>query len=334
LSEHTQNTRDPSTTIQDFERLRSGKIWNIYKLGISYVLKYYMYVRFQIIPAQKRKKKAKYPLNLMVEPTNRCDLKCIFCARQGMTRRQGDMKLSLFKSIVEDLRERKCLPFQMHMHFYGEPLLNPDLPKMIRIAKEAGVPIVRCNTNGTFLNTEEKCRELLESGVDILTIVVEPTEEIQNKTRVNSDLSRVESNILRLKSLRKKRKPPICGETLALKGITSQIDLESGFERWRRIFDIYDVVPASTVGGQVIDYDSRPQPKEYCREIWTDSVILWNGDVTVCWPDVDARFVMGNVEEKSLADIWNCKEYENMRDIHRREDYSKIPFCDQCIRVR
>jgi radical SAM protein with 4Fe4S-binding SPASM domain len=222
----------------------------------------------------------------------------------------------------------------MHMHFYGEPLLNPDLPKMIRIAKNAGVPIVRCNTNGTFLNSEEKCRELLESGVDILDIVVEPTKEIHDKTRVNSDLSIVERNILLLKSLRKKRKPPICGETLALRGITSRAELQKGFERWKRIFDLYDVVPASTIGGQAADYDFTPQPKEFCRELWTDSIILWNGDVTVCWVDPNAQFVMGNVANDSLADIWNCREYENLRDLHRRREYSKIPLCDKCIRVR
>jgi radical SAM protein with 4Fe4S-binding SPASM domain len=329
-----KKTSNLGTSLQDFEKLRTGRIWNIYKLGISYVLKYYMYVRFQINPAQEKKKKAKYPLNLMVEPTNRCDLKCVFCPRQVMTRKQGDMKLSLFKSVIDDLRERKCLPFQIHMHFYGEPLLNPDLPKMIRIAKNAGVPIVRCNTNGTFLSSEKYCRELLESGVDLLTIVVEPTKEIHDKTRVNSDLDIVERNIRRLKSLRKKRKPPLFGETLALKGITSRVDLQEGFERWRRIFDLYDVVPASTVGGQVTDFDSRPRPKEFCREIWTDSVILWNGDVTVCWADPNAQFVMENVTNESLADIWNSKEYEKLRDIHRRGEYSKVPLCDQCIRVR
>jgi radical SAM protein with 4Fe4S-binding SPASM domain len=251
-----------------------------------------------------------------------------------MKRKQGDMKLSLFKSIMDDLHDRRCLPFQIHMQFFGEPLLNPDLPKMIRIAKKVGIPIVRCNTNGTYLSNEEKCRKLLDSGVDILTIVVEPTEEIQAKTRINSDLVKVQQNMLRLKSLRKKRKPTLIGETLALKGITSQTDLEKGFDRWRRIFDLYDVIPAGTWGGQVNDYDSRPQPKGYCGEIWTDSVILWNGDVTTCWNDVDGKFVMGNVQDKSLVDIWNCKEYENMRGIHCREEYSRIPLCNQCMQVR
>ena len=333
-SDEDERTGNPSIGLQDFERLRTGRFWNIYKLGISYVLKYYFYVRFQIIPRQRARKKAKYPLNLTVEPTNRCDLDCIFCPRQIMTRKQGDMKLSMFKSIIDDLRERRCLPFQIHMHFYGEPLLNSNLPKMIRITKNAGVPIVRCNTNGTYLNSEEKCRELLNSGLDILTVVVEPNEGIQAKTRINSDLNKVEQNMLRLKSLRKKRNPPLYGETLALKGITSQADLEIGFDRWRRIFDLYDVIPASTIGGQVTDYDLRPQPKEYCRALWADSVILWNGDVTTCWTDPDGKFVMGNVEDKSLVDIWNCREYENMRDIHRREEYSTIPLCNQCMQAR
>lgn len=323
-----------SVDTQDFESLRTGRFWNIYKLGLSYFLRYYLYVRFQIIPRQKARRKAEYPLNLVVEPTNRCDLNCIFCARQIMRRKQGDMTLSMFRSVIEDLSERRCLPYMMHMHFLGEPLLNPDLPKMIRMAKDAGISIVRCNTNGTYLNTVEKCRELLDSGVDILTVVVEPTEKIQAETRINSDLSLVERNLLRLKRLRKGRRPTLIGETLALKGITSHADLESGFDRWRRIFDLYDVIPAGTWGGQVKDYDLMPQPKECCREIWTNSVVLWNGDVTSCWNDTDGRFVMGNVKDESLVDIWNNNEYENLRNIHRREEYSRVPLCEQCIQVR
>jgi radical SAM protein with 4Fe4S-binding SPASM domain len=317
----------------NFEKLKTGRVRNISKLGIHYVLKHYKYVRFGIKWAQDRQKKAKFPLNLIVEPTNRCELKCVFCARQIMTRKQGDMKLSLFKSVIDSLLERNCLPYHMLMHFYGESLLNPDLCKMIRYAKDAGVPIVRYNTHGTFLDNT-KCLEILRSGLDILDIVVGPTKEIHNKVRLGSDLDLVERNIMRLKSLRKGQRPPLYGEMLAMKGVTSQEDLQSGFEKWSRIFDLFDVVPAATIGGQVPDYDPRPRPKDFCREIWTNSVILWNGDVTVCCVDSNAQLVVGNVNDDSLVDIWNNRKYENLREIHRRREYFKVPLCEQCMMVR
>jgi len=250
-----------------------------------------------------------------------------------MTRKQGDMKLGLFKSVIDDLRERNCLPYQMSMHFSGESPLNPDLPRMIRYAKKAGIPIVRLATNGTFLDNDKKCLEILESGLDILSMVVGPTKEIHNKIREGSDLDLVERNILRLQNLRKGQRPLLYGGMFAMRGITSREDLHIGFEKWSRVFDWVNVMPPSTVGGQVPDYGFRSGSKDFCSEIWTHSVILWNGDVTVCCVDHNAQLVMGNVRDDSLIDIWSNKKYDNLRETHRRGEYFKVPLCEQCMRV-
>lgn len=72
------------------------------------------------------------PWFVQVEPTRRCNLQCSHCTHpQGDF---GDMSPPVFGRILEQNPNAKYILFQG----LGEPLLNPNLPAMIRMAKEAG----------------------------------------------------------------------------------------------------------------------------------------------------------------------------------------------------
>ncbi len=70
----------------------------------------------------------------------------------------------------------------------GEPLLNPDVCRMIRYAREANVAkFIEITTNGILLN-EELNRGLIDAGLDILNISVNGINEKQYREVCGYDI--------------------------------------------------------------------------------------------------------------------------------------------------
>jgi len=106
-----------------------------------------------------------YPITVIIENTGRCNLACPMCPRNLTQYPPKDFDLELFKRIVDEIRDASELVFPWGL---GEPLLNPDVFRMIRYCRDAGLYTV-LSTNATLLD-EERSRLLIEAGLDHLII--------------------------------------------------------------------------------------------------------------------------------------------------------------------
>ncbi len=105
------------------------------------------------------------PLCVDVESAAVCDLACPFCFRQWIATPDKIIDFELFRRIVD-----QCATLgvpSMKLNWRGEPLLHPQLPEMIDLAKRAGILEVIINTNATTLD-EEKSRALIDAGLDMI----------------------------------------------------------------------------------------------------------------------------------------------------------------------
>ena len=101
------------------------------------------------------------PKVVFIEVTNRCNLLCQTCPRTYFEREPlKTLSLHEFISIAEQFPQMQ----RASLHGIGEPLLNAELPEMIRYLKERKVEVI-INSNGTLL-TDEWQRKLIESGLD------------------------------------------------------------------------------------------------------------------------------------------------------------------------
>ncbi len=101
------------------------------------------------------------PRSIYVEPTTRCNALCRQCPRTWLPRESDrDLSYDDFRRIVDQfpVLERVVL------HGLGEPLLNDDLPRMIRHLKQRGARVL-FNSNGILL-TGERGRALEDAGLD------------------------------------------------------------------------------------------------------------------------------------------------------------------------
>lgn len=112
------------------------------------------------------------PLNqlakLYIEPTNQCNLSCRTCIRNGWEEAQfGFMEDQIFERAMEGI-SRLPKPPLVFFGGYGEPLLHPQILKMVKRAKDIGCK-VELITNGTLLDREMSL-ELIKAGLDRLWV--------------------------------------------------------------------------------------------------------------------------------------------------------------------
>lgn len=142
---------------------------------------------------------ADLPTILYIETTNRCDSLCQTCIRTFQTLEPPkDLRLAELIRIVDQFpRLARVL-----LHGIGEPLLNPDLLRMITYLKGRGVTVV-FNSDAIGL-TEKRRRGLIESGLDELRVSMDAaTPDTYRAIRGVAMFHRVVENITALASLKK-----------------------------------------------------------------------------------------------------------------------------------
>lgn len=104
-----------------------------------------------------------------VEITNICNMNCSFC--HGHKREPRQMSTQEFSYILDKLTE--CTKY-IYYHLMGEPLVHPQLPHFIKMARERGYKSI-ITTNGTLLG--RLGGELVSSGVHKVNISLHSFED-------------------------------------------------------------------------------------------------------------------------------------------------------------
>jgi radical SAM protein with 4Fe4S-binding SPASM domain len=142
------------------------------------------------------------PKELQLEITGACNLACRMCLvryRPKLGRHSGAMCFHTFKELVDAVPELERLTLQG----LGEPLLAPDLFRMLEYASGRGIRM-GFNTNGTFL-TPEASERLVRLGVDWLHISLDgASAETYEGIRDGSDFARVCENIQSLVAVKRR----------------------------------------------------------------------------------------------------------------------------------
>ncbi|HYL80004.1 MAG TPA: radical SAM protein [Candidatus Acidoferrum sp.] len=141
------------------------------------------------------------PATLYIETTNRCDSLCQTCVRTFQTREPPkDLTLAELARVVDQFPRLT----RVVLHGIGEPLLNPDLLRMIAYLKGRGVAVV-FNSDAIGL-TAKKRRGLIESGLDELRVSMDAaTAETYRAIRGVATFDRVVENVTALGHLKRQR---------------------------------------------------------------------------------------------------------------------------------
>lgn len=238
---------------------------------------------------------------LYLEPTSRCNLKCITCVRQQWPNlTQDDMDMELFERLLEQMKAFPALEL-VHLGGFGEPLAHPQALEMIRRLRQAGYR-VSLNTNGSLVTTEV-ARELISCGLHAIYFSIDGLdEELFSKIRVNGHLNEVVENIFNLRRLKQEAKsnyPKIGLEFVLMRSNIDQLPLLKKLARevGAPTVLISNLLPYSEEMYQEVLFES-PGKK---RELGAGALapLNWNGlakdfrfPEPATWPAIEPDYVL------------------------------------------
>lgn len=289
-----------------------------------------------------------YPYMLQIEPTSLCNLACPLCpaGNNELTRERRHLTFSEFTGIIDDMEEYLLF---LVMWDWGEPLLNPDLPAMIRYASERNIKTVT-STNAHFLRNESYLSDLLTSGLTTLIVAIDSlSEEKYEVYRKKGNLTQALEGLQNLVAVKKS-----CGsdtqinlrmvimkhnehETVEIRKEAERIGVD--------LFTIKTLNPSCGVSG--MDGDMIPENPEYrryeyipgtyqrirqpcvCNRVWEMSDIFSNGDVVPCCYDYNSAMKAGNIHDQKFSEIWTGFSYRDLRRVIF-ENKDAVPACREC----
>jgi radical SAM protein with 4Fe4S-binding SPASM domain len=287
------------------------------------------------------------PASLSIEPTTSCNLRCPECPSglKEFTRPQGKMAEIDFENIIDQLKGQLMV---VMLYFQGEPLLNPELFKMLAYARKKHV-YTSTSTNGHFLN-DENARELVESGLNRLIISVDGTrQETYEKYRRDGKLDEVLigiRNMIKWKRELQSSRPFLIIQFLVLKHNEHQIPeikklaKELGVKLELKTAQVYnfredtDLIPADPKYARYVQrrdrkWELKKAIRNRCFRMWSGAVITWDGKVVPCCFDKDANHQLGKLDNHFFVEIWKSKAYKDFRK-QVFTDRSKIAICGNC----
>ena len=135
------------------------------------------------------------PLHAQIEVTTYCNQDCLSCGRRHIVSKPKHMAFDDFRHIYDQIR-----PKNINLSGIGEPLLNPDIFRMIEYSRENG-SIVNFPTNLTM--PAPVVEKLVHTKIDQLKISIDAvTRETYREVRGVDKFERVIQNIRLINSIK------------------------------------------------------------------------------------------------------------------------------------
>jgi hypothetical protein len=275
------------------------------------------------------------PAVLLIENTNACNAHCVMCPREKLTRKPGVMAFELFEKIIREVSEVKRKPI-VHLHGFGEPLLDESLPDRIRLEKALGITHTYLVTNASLL-FPETAKKIIDAGLDEMKISFCGTDDDSyNRTMRGLDFKTALNNIIEFVTIRKemkKKTPKLILQYLPQKtngAAIKDFKLLGRAVLDKKVGDCLNVSALDNFGGGR-DYNPvKGNIASVCFYPWSALSVLWDGRAVTCCVDYNGVQEIGDLNSQTVAEIWNGPVMSGIRKNFGRLDYSGFPVCQCC----
>jgi len=292
----------------------------------------YLYHRYRYKVYPEIKKIDDYPPCLQIEPTSKCNYRCVFCYQSDKTFSgkksgfMGTMSLDFFKKVIDQAEGNVDF---ITLASRGEPLLTQNIIPMLKYSSGKFINI-KINTNASVL-TEKLAHAIISSGVNTLVFSVDAAKEsLYSQFRINGNFEKVKKNIQMFKSIREKKYPgsKILTRVSGVMYNPDVQDIDSMNLVWKPLVDQVSYVNYSP--WEKI-YESSPTSiLSICSDLWR-RMFVWNdGVVNPCDNDYKSHLKVGSIDEFSLSELWKSVHYQNIRNMHMKGQRKMLEPCKRC----
>ena len=295
-----------------------------------------------------------YPLSVVLEVTNRCNLECPLCPTGGglSKRSVGDMPIDLAISVIKECGE---FVESFSFGFLGEPLLYIHLSEAIKAATRIG-----CKTKmftNLLIIPPTGFETLLDSGVHRIVISADGINESQYQFyRRGGSFETLLKNTEELVAAREK-----VGRSDLI--IEAQMLINRSNENSVQEFEtLFKGMGVDQVGYKYINLGTNPTAESaetflprnnefhfyekqgnkttirecylqkaqqgICAKLYVGPVVIaWDGQYILCCRDMLHNYKVGKYPQISVWEFWNGSIMGEKRNEQHR---SMIPICEQC----
>ena len=280
------------------------------------------------------------PVFLRIEVSPLCNLRCPGCllGQAGLTetspdhRKEGMMSYESFKENVKDFLP--CL-FKVNLYDEGEPLLNPEIHKMIKLLNDNNV--ISCiSSNFSMQLSDERLKQIVESGLEHLIVAIDgATQETYSRYRQGGDLNTVISNIKRIMALKEKMKSRL---RLELQFIDFEGN-EAERKAVKKLADELGVWRFTTIRGTSrhgwigarFKGSETERRRRGCYELWLSATINSKGELGTCDYGEDNGIPnIGLAKEYLAKGLRNHPDLIKLRNSFRNASVSLHEVCRHC----
>lgn len=275
------------------------------------------------------------PPTVNVELTNRCNLRCPYCTSPLKLRAQGMMSQETLGNLVRQLAE--CGRPRVRVVGNGEATIHPQFAAFMREISSAA-RMLTLTTNGQWKH-DETAQAMLDAPIHLVEFSVDGmTKERYERSRPGGKFERLLRNLERLRELRGSSSRTHMNIRVMLRPSERADEPRiAGF--WRPYADT--VMPQYLIEAGGSDDDvyapvRAPNAFPRCTLPFKAIDVHWSGNVPLCtysdkqsgWPE---GMPLGNINERSLVDLWNDPLLRQYRRAHRERDESGMPLCNGCF---
>lgn len=259
------------------------------------------------------------PFSVQIELNEGCNLGCSFCGLQGMKKngktpwnRMSRATAKRIASELERLGWHSRIIFSMH----GEPTLNPDILKVIKMfRKKLPTSVFSLMTNGYgivhgfgnqeddgFESITDRVQALFDAGLNDLIVDYYSTK---------GDAATIEEELVS----RNKDE----GYEFNLQHLQAKVPLYGNSHKKQRVLFNPPIQKEGAINRHLCNHCGAAGPLDMsyqgkrCARPFRELSLRYDGSVAICCNDFRGEYPIGNVMEMALEEIWYSKRFEAAR---------------------
>lgn len=273
---------------------------------------------------------------IQIESTNVCNYHCEMCPRLKLEVPLKHMPMSVYRQILKNIGKVKYID----LTGWGEPLLHPQIPEMIKLAKKQSVK-VSFTTNASRI-TAGMVKQLNQSGLDQLTISLDSIEDNSPGHQKSSIVNKFPLFQKRNRKFKIRIQTTLIGQKIAeLDAIANQayeinatelrlIRCDERFypmkidrvkekkifdylhKKWRDKLVVAMAQYSISTGLQDFAYRTyRNLMPKHCPKLLTSAYVNVDGYLTPCCSL--PHYQIGDLKNDSLEELWKSKGFRKFR---------------------
>lgn len=301
----------------------------INNINESEILEYLIY-RYKFKEYTKNKIDTDFPVYVLIEPVSSCNLKCPMCFQSDKSfikkEFMGKMNFDLYKKVIDECEANgtKAITFGSR----GEPTIHPQIKEMLEYASGKFLDF-KLITNATKL-TEELIHTIFKCNIQQVVFSIDSEDKkTYERLRKFAKYDEVLANVKRYNEIKNNYKNNKTITRISGVKVEKEQNEDNFFNFWSKYADEV-IFKEAYARWDTYNNDVDENFLEPCRYIWERMYVWFDGKVNPCDADYKSYLSYGDVNIKSIKEIWNSKELKQLKSAHLNKHRNKITPCDRC----